>query len=234
MQGGVYSGISGWLKHSFIDFPGTIATVLFFGGCNLRCPYCHNPKIVDDTEGRVDFDEIIEYVKQRRGIIEGAVFSGGEPTIHRQTLPVIAGCLHDLGLKIKLDTNGLLPDMIKAASPDYLALDIKTLPSRYVELGWKGGDCRDAIGRSLEIVKSMGNDAEVRITVAAPFVGNDEIEAFLSILQGVKKVYLQPFRDSGELLDPSFAERGSVSIETIRQWRNRLAGAVESCEIRGG
>ena len=79
----------------------------------------------------------------------------------------------------------------------------------------------------------MGSDAEVRITVAAPFVGDAEIEAFLPLLQGVRKVYLQPFRDSHDLLDPSFAKRGHVAMEKIRHWRDRLAGVVEQCEVRG-
>ena len=116
--------------------------------------------------------------------------------------------------------------MIIAAAPDYLALDLKTLPERYGELGWRGSDCAEAIAKSLAIVKSMGSDAEVRITVAASFVGDAEIEAFLPLLQGVRKVYLQPFRDSHDLLDPSFAKRGHVAMEKIRHWRDQLAGLV--------
>jgi pyruvate formate lyase activating enzyme len=234
MPGGDCHGIGAWLKHSFIDFPGTVATVLFFHGCNLRCPYCHNPALVRGITEPVDLDEVVSYCKRRTGIIEGVVLSGGEPTLHTGALPLVAKRLRSLGLKIKLDTNGLLPAMIETLLPDYLALDMKTLPSRYDELGWRSGPaCEEAIGRSLAIVKSMGDDAEVRITVAAPFIGDAEIEAFMSMLQGVRRVFLQPLRDSGNLLDPAFAGRGQVPMETIRRFRDRLAGAVEKCGIRG-
>ncbi|MBN1575880.1 MAG: anaerobic ribonucleoside-triphosphate reductase activating protein [Chitinispirillaceae bacterium] len=232
MPGGDRAGIGGWLKYSFIDFPGTVSTVLFFRGCNLRCPYCHNPALVNGTTEPVKLDEVAAYLVRRRGIIEGAVLSGGEPTLQRE-LPEVAERLRRLGMKIKLDTNGLLPDMITATAPDYLALDLKTTPSRYGELGWQGGACEEAIGQSLAIVKSMGKSAEVRVTMAAPFVGEAEIEVFMTMLQGVRTVYLQPFRVSGELLDPGFAARGHVAIETIHRFRDRLAGVVGRCVVRG-
>ncbi|MBN1308074.1 MAG: anaerobic ribonucleoside-triphosphate reductase activating protein [Chitinispirillaceae bacterium] len=234
MPAGDSAGIGGWLKHSFIDFPATVSTVLFFRGCNLRCPYCHNPLLVNGTAGPIAFDEVVSYLERRRGIIDGAVLSGGEPTLHREMLPFVADRIRSLGLKIKLDTNGLLPGMIDNLSPDYLALDLKTLPSRYGELGWRGGaDCEAAILRSLSIVRSMGRNAEVRITMAAPFIREIEIEAFMTMLQGVRVVYMQPFRVSGELLDPKFADRGYMAPETIRRFRDRLAVAVERCEVRG-
>ena len=125
------------------------------------------------------------------------------------------------------------PEVITALTPDYLAVDLKTLPSRYGELGRQGEKCDALLARSLAIVKSMGTCAEVRITVVAPFVGDAEIEAFMMMLQGVRLVYLQPFRDSGDLLDPSFAQIGAVPIETVRRFRDRLAGVVERCVVRG-
>ena len=89
MPGGGCRGVAGWLKHSFIDFPGTVATVLFFRGCNLRCPYCHNTALVNGTADAVDIDDVVAFAQRRRGIIEGAVLTGGEPTIHREALPMI-------------------------------------------------------------------------------------------------------------------------------------------------
>ncbi len=233
MPGGDCAGIGGWLKHSFIDYPGTMATVLFFRGCNLRCPYCHNPALVNGTTDPVELDDVIAYLERRKGIIEGVVLSGGEPTLHRDTLPQVTRRLRECGVKIKLDTNGLLPDMISIIAPDYCALDLKTLPSRYGELGWRGGECDGRLEQSLSIVKSMEDRAEVRITVAAPFVGDAEIEAFAALLQGVNVVYLQPFRDRGDLLEPAFGSGGHVAIETIRCFRDRLAEVVGRCGIRG-
>ena len=227
------SCLGGWLKNSFIDFPGTVATVLFFRGCNLRCPYCHNPDLVNGTAQQLPFEEVYTFCEKRKGRINGVVLSGGEPTLHKKALPVIVRRLREIGMKIKLDTNGLLPATIIETAPDYLAFDLKTDPSRYGELGWQGSDCRQNLERSLAIVKYMKNNAEVRITVARPFVGDTDIETFLPMLQGVKNVYLQPFRNSGNLLDPSFGAEGSVDRESIERFRERLLTVVDRCTVRG-
>jgi pyruvate formate lyase activating enzyme len=227
--------IGGWLKHSFIDFPGTVSTVLFFCGCNLRCPYCHNPSLVyaDDTAGVVDFGEVQSYLERRSGIIEGVVFSGGEPTLQRDALLSIAERVRALGLKIKLDTNGLKPEVIAALAPDYLALDLKTHPARYGELGCRGETGTAALETSLMMVKAMREHAEVRVTAAAPYVGEPEIESFLTMLEGVHTVWLQPVRTAGGLLDPSFGSEGAVPPETLQRWRDRLSGVAVRCGIRG-
>ncbi|MBN1758998.1 MAG: anaerobic ribonucleoside-triphosphate reductase activating protein [Chitinispirillaceae bacterium] len=233
MSGGKGYGIGGWIKHSFIDFPGTVSTVLFFNGCNLRCPYCHNPELVRGSQTSVNFDEIIAYLRRRPGIIEGVVLSGGEPTLHGSALLDIVRELRTLGLTVKLDTNGLLPEMITAIAPDYCALDLKTSPSRYPELGCNIQPEQLPLLRSLDIIRAMGNRAEVRITVARPFIDNAVIEEFTVLLSGMENVFLQPLRTTKPLLDPDFDTRNSISAETIQQYRSQLATVVKSCIIRG-
>ena len=152
-----------WLAEEFLHrFPGTVSTVLFFRGCNLRCPWCHNPSIVNGSVSLIDTEEIFTWLEARRGLIDGVVLTGGEPTLHREALPEVVETCRSLGYKIKLDTNGLLPDIIEKTNPDYLAMDLKTIPQRYDQVGWTGDDPTAILSESLNIVRRMGDHAEIR------------------------------------------------------------------------
>jgi pyruvate formate lyase activating enzyme len=224
--------IAGWTKLSFIDFPETISTVVFTAGCTLQCPYCHNPGIVRSEFSDINQQLIFDYLGKRREIIAGAVISGGEPTMH-EDLPEFILALRGYGVKIKLDTNGLYPEMIEACSPDYLALDIKTVPDRYGLLGCPYDDALTRLSRSISIVNSMGKSAEVRVTVAPGFVDEAGVAGLGAMLAGVSRVFLQPCRFDVPLLDPSFAEKPPVSDEEIFRFQKMLAPAVGECLIRG-
>lgn len=206
----------------------------FFRGCNLRCPYCHNPSLVDGQTNGIPFSLVLAHVRKRRGIIDGAVLSGGEPTLQGATLVKVAAELRAEGLLIKLDTNGLHPEVLTAIAPDYCALDIKTTPARYAELGWRGAaPPQQQLLSSLAIVKKMKKHAEVRITVASPLITLHDIEALLPLVEGVENLYLQPFRKRGELLDPLFGPGAAYSPEMLDRFRMRLSTVVNRCEIRG-
>lgn len=237
MQGRGYPRIGGWLKSSFIDYPGTVSTVLFFRGCNLRCPWCHNPTLVipGDDGPDIDFEEVVSLLERRRAIIEGVVFTGGEPTLQCEALINCAHRVRSLGFAVKLDTNGLIPEAISALSPDYLAMDLKTAPHRYGELGFNrnSADCAAALEQSLDIVRSMGDRAEVRITMAAPFIGKEEMDGFESMLHGVQRVFLQPLNSKGPLLNAEFPSLEPIPPETIRKYRDFLGRTTPHCEIRG-
>ena len=227
-------GLAGWIKNSFIDFPRTVSTVLFFSGCNLRCPYCHNCSlIISPDDMSVRSDEIGEFLEKRKKVIEGVVFSGGEPTLHPNIKEIINE-LHNIGYSTKLDTNGLLPDMIEEFSPDYLALDIKTDPKLYSEY-FKApyNDVEARLKKSLSIVRKMEEDAEVRITVAPKIINRDIILCLRDLLKGVEIVYLQPMDFSREVLIPSFFKSlNPVTSEEIRDFQELLKPVVGSCIIR--
>jgi pyruvate formate lyase activating enzyme len=227
------SGIAGWVKNSFIDFPGTVAAVLFFSGCNLRCPYCHNPGIVlDESAIRIPLKEIFDFLEKRKGMIEGVVFSGGEPTIH-ESLENMTAEIRLKGFKIKLDTNGLLPEKIKKTAPDYLALDVKTIPENYIQLlKAPYPNVRERLKESISIVKSMNENAEIRITIAPEIIDSKIIEEMGKMLAGIKKVFLQPMQTQVELLDPGIKNLASVSKEEINRYREELSRYVGRCEIR--
>jgi pyruvate formate lyase activating enzyme len=228
------TGVAGWQKNSFIDFPGTVSTVLFFSGCNLACPYCHNPEIV--TAGPsllVRPDDIASFLEKRKGLIEGVVLSGGEPTLHA-CLAAAVPEIKELGYRVKLDTNGLLPEVIRSISPDYLALDVKTAPRLYGRLlSSPYADTEQRIASSVEIVRTMGESAEIRITVAPGIVNREIIREIGELVNGVKKAFLQPMKKKGKLLDPAMMEKNPVSEEEIAAYRDILAEYVGECKIRG-
>ena len=227
-------GLGGWLKNSFIDFPGTVSTVLFFSGCNLRCPYCHNKLLVSRSlDESMRSDEFWDFLDSRRGIIDGVVLTGGEPTLHPYLKDVIDE-IRASGYRVKLDTNGLRPEVVDSFRLDFLALDVKTVPDRYKTL--VGATCNDVaarIGRSLDQVRAMGDNAEVRITIAPRIVDIDVAQEVGPLLRGVKNVALQPMEQAVELLDPGYNDLPPVPMDEIRAIRAILSEFVENCAIRG-
>ncbi|MFP4163153.1 MAG: anaerobic ribonucleoside-triphosphate reductase activating protein [Chitinispirillaceae bacterium] len=224
--------VSGWVKSSFVDFPGTVSTVLFLSGCNLRCPYCHNPELVRKNTEELEWEPIREYLEKRRGIIDGAVISGGEPTLHN-SLGELCAELRELGLRVKIDTNGLNPEIIRQNMPDYLALDIKTSPERYRLLKTPFPDTEKRLRHSLEIVKEMGDDAEVRITAVPGIVDENVITELCRTLKEVKHIYLQQFSRETQLLDSSFAQKKAYDPEELKKWQSVFGKAGLNCQIRG-
>lgn len=227
-------GLGGWLKNSFIDFPGALSTVLFFSGCNLRCPYCHNKLLVNRAiDQSLRSNEFWDFLEARKGRIEGVVISGGEPTLYPYLKDIIDE-IRAMGYLVKLDTNGLLPEIVDSFHIDYLALDIKTLPAHYgVLVGAACDDVERRLRRSLDQVRAMGERAEVRITVAPRIVDRAVAHGLCPILKGVRTVVLQPMDQTAELLDPSYNSLVPVPLDEIRHLRDTLAHAVEHCTIRG-
>lgn len=230
------TGVKGWQKTSFIDFPGTVSTVLFFSGCNLRCPYCHNPQLVNggsDREEGIDATVVQGYCVARKGKLTGVVLSGGEPTLHAESA-AIAGWFRGLGYRIKLDTNGLLPRRIDDIAPDYLALDIKANPRAYgTLLGCRYGDARERLRESVDKVRSLGGNAEIRITTAPGIADEKSIESIGRLIEGVSLVYLQPLRQRAPLLDPAWNAVRPLEREQVRRMRDLLLTWVQRVEIRG-
>ena len=113
--------IAGIQKSTLLDFPGEIASTLFTLGCNLRCPYCHNPELVEsiNTSTLLSWDTIIKYLKKRKNVLGGVCITGGEPLLTPQIEDIIKE-IHNLGLKVKIDTNGTLPETLKNLRVDFV------------------------------------------------------------------------------------------------------------------
>ena len=195
---------------SLSDFPGHVAALVFFTGCNFACPYCHNPELARGIvpENFLTFSEILGYLEERRGKLDGVVLTGGEPTLQPR-LPEIVSLLHDLGYKVKIDTNGSNPGMLPSLDADFFALDIKTTLTSYA--GLVSGSARDsasfaaAVRQSLDYIRGSGKPYEVRITCAPGFVNEKNIKEIAGYFQPHETVVLQRYRPD-VVLDPSWEQ----------------------------
>ena len=200
--------IGGIQKQSLIDYPGKLSCVLFLTGCNLDCPYCHNPALV---RGEVpdpqapNTEEFLAFLRRRSGFLDGVVISGGEPTLQVGLLQLCER-IRTLGYPIKLDTNGsrpgILAHLIDRGLLDYVAMDIKTHPLLYPQ-HVRSTTHPEAILESIRLIIESGIDHEFRTTCVKPIVSPENIEDILGLIAGADQYVLQQFRDT-EVLHPGY------------------------------
>ncbi|MBT3318261.1 MAG: anaerobic ribonucleoside-triphosphate reductase activating protein [Clostridia bacterium] len=186
--------IAGFLKNSFVDYPGNIASVVFVPGCNMDCWYCHNRHLWQ-TEDQVKMSEIDTFLDKRVGFIDGVVITGGEPTLHSD-LPEFIQHVKSKGYKVKLDTNGLRPDVIEQVSGDidYIAMDIKAPPGGISSVVSFDID-ENLIWQSAQLIMNSGVDYEFRTTMM-PLLKVADIESIAKRISGAKRYALQQYRIS--------------------------------------
>jgi pyruvate formate lyase activating enzyme len=160
------------------------------------------------------------------------VLSGGEPTLHK-SLGSLINTLHERGLKVKLDTNGLNPGILQDIAFDYIAMDLKTKPAQYSDLGFLHNDCEERLIQSIDIVRKMGEFGEIRIPCAPGFIDKDIAGAIGPLVKGVAKVFLQPLNYRVEFLDESYKETTGIKNEQIKEYQQIIAPYVGMCKIRG-
>ncbi|MBL0319389.1 MAG: anaerobic ribonucleoside-triphosphate reductase activating protein [Alphaproteobacteria bacterium] len=183
---------------TFQDYPEHTACILWFSGCNMACSYCHNPELVKGELAKLPAQQVVEFLESRKGLLEGVVLSGGECMMSTQ-LPEFAGYLKSLGYKIKVDTNGTNPDMLAqmlgAGLIDYVALDFKAPADLFSSI--TGYDGYASFDRSLALLVASGVGLEVRTTVHADLLDEEDINAIIRRLEDVGfkgAYYLQNFR----------------------------------------
>ena len=234
-SGGIVFGGVQWT--TLIDYPGKVAATLFTVGCNLRCPFCHNPELVDPDRLAPTLDErsLLERLRERAGFIDGVVISGGEPTI-QPSLPSFVERVKRLGLLVKLDTNGSRPDMLGRLltehAVDYVAMDVKAPPDSYERL--TGGRCDwDAIEQAIGLIVERAPDYEFR-TTAAPTLDHDGFLRIANRLSGARRYVLQAFRvPENGLVDPAWETREGLSkIELADLW-NEIRSSFADGGVRG-
>ena len=203
--------IGGFQKNSLIDFPGEMACLVFTPGCNLVCPYCHNPDLAAGQipgDFTLDQDGILAFLEQRKGFLEGVAITGGEPTL-QPDLPDFIQRVRGLGYKVKLDSNGSRPDilekLIREGLVDYIAMDIKTRFSGYPELSKAGVDPM-AFERSAELLMAHAPDYEFRTTCVRPFITRQIMAEIAHDLAGAKRYVLQKCSREVDVLTPGFME----------------------------
>lgn len=220
---------------TLLDFPGKVACTVFTGGCNFRCPFCHNALLVTKLPEKPDYseDEILSFLEKRTGLLDGVAITGGEPLLNPDIADFIRK-IRSMGYAVKLDTNGSFPERLKAivgeGLVDYVAMDIKNRKEKYAEtIGLKNLDL-SKIEESVEFLKSGAVDYEFRTTVVEQFHTVEDIRAAAEWISGAKRYFLQNFVDSGELI---CEEVSGVDKETMLKMKSAAADFVPQTEIRG-
>jgi len=220
-------------KFSLLDFDGYISVVLFAPKCNFRCPFCHNGDSVLRASSSIPFNEIIDYLNSRKGVIDAIVVTGGEPTLMDDLFEKI-NILKKMGYLIKLDTNGTNPDVLQkllsAHLLDYVAMDIKNGESMYaLTSGVKSVDIA-SIKQSISLIMNSGIDYEFRTTLVKEFHNLDSIQEMSKLINGANKLYLQHFIDREGVIQRGLHD---VSIEDASLFKEELSKYVKSCQLRG-
>jgi pyruvate formate lyase activating enzyme len=216
------SQLVGFRKTSMVDYPGRLASVIFFPFCNMRCPWCHNGDLVLNRQGGgtlIPLGEALYHMVKRRSVLGGVVLSGGEAALYPR-LPELIARIKDLGLLVKLDTNGALPDVLeklissRKTRPDYIAMDLKVAPARYAELmakSWSAGLGAEAarlIERGAALIRTSGIEHEFRsLNLPAPYFTEADIEALRPLAGGSLWNFRPLIR--GNCLDPSWNDTGN-------------------------
>ena len=197
--------ILGLQKLSLVDFPGKVAATVFTGGCNLRCPFCHNAPLVLPGRGTsaLDAGGVLDFLASRRGLLDGMVLSGGEPLLQPDAADFLAE-VKAMGFSVKLDTNGCHPDaladILDRRLADYVAMDIKNSLEKYPwTVGVPGFDTAP-VERSARLLMEGPADYEFRTTLVRPFHEVGDMETIGRWLRGARRYYLQAFVDSGDLV----------------------------------
>lgn len=234
--------IHGLQKMTLLDFPGKVACTVFLGGCDMRCPFCHNWELVDmSAQAVMDDTELISFLEGRVGLLDGVAFTGGEPLMRKDLAEVIKK-IRDMGFLIKLDTNGNHPDELKKILEeglvDYVAMDVKNSPERYGEtIGLPGFDI-SRIRESIEYLISNGKsqddsagfDYEFRTTVVKQFHNEDSFKGIAQLIKGAGRYYLQEFVDRETV---PYAGLEGCTKEEMNRFLDIVAPYVKNAEIRG-
>ena len=226
--------IHGLQKMTLLDYPGIVAATVFLGGCDYRCPYCHNFELVDGTASPIMSDqELFLFLEKRKNLLDGVVITGGEPCL-RPDLPQLVKAIKDMGYKVKLDTNGNHPDVLRqlleAGLVDYVAMDIKnSLPKYGMTIGVPGFDTK-GVQESAAILLDGSTDYEFRTTVVREFHELNDFELIGQWIEGAKAYYLQQYTVRDTVPDKSLT---SPTEEDMRLYLDVVKKYVPNAVVRG-
>jgi len=234
---------AGLQKLTLVDYPGLLAAAIFLLGCNFRCPFCHNPQLVNGlSEDLLPWQEIMEFLKSRRKYLDGVVLSGGEPLLQLQILDLLRE-IKALGFKIKLDTNGSnfagLKSALEEGLVDYVAMDIKApleAENYCFASGLENPELFETVKKSAEYLlhQSEGKtwDYEFRTTVVPGILTLDDLEIIAAQLHGAKRYFLQQFDNSHPMLDPKMAEIAPYSSRELLVAAQKISPHFGECKVR--
>lgn len=227
--------IKGLQKLTLLDFPGKTACTVFTGGCNFRCPFCHNAALVTELDKEfIPENEFFDFLSSRKDKLDGVAITGGEPLLNKDIGEFIAK-IKALGFAVKLDTNGSFPERLEELLSknllDYVAIDIKNSPEKYaLTVGIASVDV-ESVQKSVRLLIDGSIDYEFRTTVPSELFEEKDFEAIASFISGAKRYYIQQFKDSGNLIEEGLFT--AEKKETLERYAEIVKKTVEHVEIRG-
>ncbi|MBQ3419552.1 MAG: anaerobic ribonucleoside-triphosphate reductase activating protein [Erysipelotrichaceae bacterium] len=227
--------IYGLQKLTLLDYPGKMAATVFTGGCNFRCPFCHNRSLVflNENESEISAEAIFDYLEQRKNMLDGVCITGGEPLLHAGLEDFIRQ-IKEKGLKVKLDTNGSqferLKDLVEKGLIDYVAMDVKNIKEEYANtIGLEQYDISE-IEKSVAYLLEDNVDYEFRTTIVKEFHENVDFNKMGRWLKGAKRYYLQNFEEQESCIKQGLHE---IGIENLKKIEETVKPYVKQIAIRG-
>lgn len=227
--------ISGVQKLTLLDFPGRTACTVFFSGCNFRCPFCHNAILVERPQeaGSVLEDDFFDFLKMRKGLLDGVAITGGEPTLNKD-LPDFMAKIKELGYAVKLDSNGTNPEMlekiISEGCVDYIAMDIKNCKEKYPLTAGTDSRFMERIEKSVDILMQKRVDFEFRTTVVKQLHTVEDMIKLSEWIKGDEKYFIQAFKNSGDLIDPDME---SIDYDDYAHFLDAIKPNLPNSSVRG-
>lgn len=227
----IQMNFAGLTKLTLQDYPDHTACILFVGGCNMRCPYCHNSQLVTTT-GVITQQEVLDFLARRNNVLEGVVISGGEPTLHRDLVQFVT-TVKAMGYLVKLDTNGsnyrMVRSLVEQHLVDYVAMDIKNSLDNYHATVGVNFDTTD-VANTISYLLHNHVDYEFRTTVVDDFHNSASFDSIGKLVRGATRYYLQMYVDNGSTFCNTLRP---PTVLQLQQYRDILSKYVENVYIRG-
>jgi len=222
--------IAAFQKNSFIDYPGKIASVIFLGGCNFRCHYCHNSQLMSADSNTLDFAKVLKELKEQVGFVDAVVITGGEPTLHPHLREIIRE-IKKLGFLVKLDTNGTNSQILKELNVDYIAMDVKAPIERYDVIASSAKQSSFEVLKSIEHLKSGNVPYMFRLTLS-PLLNESDIKQIGTLIHGAKCLQLQQFVPN-EYSNSHHTVHLPHTLETAKKFEQILSKHCDRVILRG-
>lgn len=227
--------IGGIQKTSLLDYPDTISAIIWTIGCNFRCPFCYNKDLVFGRVETISEEEVLSFLEKRKGMLEGLVISGGEPLL-QDDIVSFAEKVKKMGYLIKIDTNGMYPEMLKELIDrklvDYIAMDVKAPKNKYDSLSGVKTDIKK-IEKSIEIIRSSLINYEFKTTFASNLLTREDIVEIAKWLKGSKRFYLQQFNNEANLISSKLQNSKPYSKDELIDTLKDIKPYFEYCDVRG-
>lgn len=207
--------------------------MIFTQGCNLRCPWCHNPELIPEKEGNLTWDEVFTFLQSRQGKLDGVVFTGGEPLLQTDLAELIRQ-VKQIGFKVKLDTNGTLPERLKIlldlATLDYIAMDVKSDASSFEQITGRSLGFKKVL-ESIRLIMASGIDYEFRTTLVPGLHTQKVISGIMPLIKGANKYILQNI--SGfRTLDPKLDKEKPLTQESMLLYKTLATPYIQNIQIK--